>query len=159
MSSFRRTLSVIALSLVLAGPARAVSNAEIRAASKAWAKSVAGGDARVIAGHYAKGARLLGTFSKQARGSRGKIHEYFTGLTSGKQVSVKFAPGTWVQRLSDDVAVHSGDYTFRIREASGAREVPARFSITYLRQADGSHKIANHHSSVVPTDLRPSRPQ
>lgn len=108
-----------------------------------WNQALQSQDPKQVAALYAEDAVLLPTISNQVRSNAQQIADYFGDF-------VKLAPqGKLDQshvRIFDNLAMHSGVYTFSFGDGSTAQ---ARFSFVYI-QRDGNWQILEHHSSRMP---------
>src|SRR5262249_39682464 len=70
------------------------------------------------------------------------------------KATVKF--GDQLIRVYGNTAVNSGYYTFSYTKDGETKSIPARYSLTYVK--DGNDwKIVDHHSSAVPTPPKEAR--
>jgi len=117
----------------------------------AWAAAYATNDGPTAAALYTEDARLWGSVSRAQTVGRAAIAEYFGRVRPGATaIAVRFDEHA-VRPLADGVAVASGHYTFLRRLADGTdTEEPSRFSMVFVRGADGAWRIADHHSSRLP---------
>jgi len=109
-----------------------------------WNKSLATGNASVVAANYAPNAILLPTVSNKIRHTEAERIDYFEHFLLKKprgkidQANV---------RVFGDIALNSGLYTFTFSDGS---EVHARYTFVYQKQSDGRWLIIEHHSSKLP---------
>ena len=130
-----------------------MSHDEIRSLFAAWDAALRTGDASAVVRLYAPDAVLLPTFSNRVRRSHLEIMDYFGPLVARGASAVIDDSSI---RVFDDVAVHSGIYTFGF--ASGpVRSAQARFTFVYRRTGDG-WRIVEHHSSAMPETTAATRP-
>ena len=90
------------------------------------------------------GARLSPTI----RSDPAALKAYFVGAFQAlPKATVKF--GDQLIRVYGNTAVNSGYYTFSYAKDGETKSIPARYSLTYVK--DGNDwKIVDHHSSAVP---------
>src|SRR5215510_12482704 len=76
------------------------------------------------------------------------LKAYFVGAFQAlPKATVKF--GDQLIRVYGNTAVNSGYYTFSYTKDGETKSIPARYSLTYVK--DGNDwKIVDHHSSAVP---------
>ena len=119
-------------------------------ALRAWADAYGTMDGPRTAAVYTENARLWGTTSREQNVGRASIESYFSRSRPGV-TSISVAFGDYgVQQLGDRAAVASGYYTFAMKRADGTEaQLPARFSMTFVRGDDGIWRIADHHSSPL----------
>ncbi|MGG5821749.1 nuclear transport factor 2 family protein [Falsiroseomonas sp. HW251] len=89
--------------------------------------------------------------SREQTIGRGAIAAYFGRVRPGATaISVRIGEHS-LREAAPGVAIVAGHYTFVRRRADGTDELePSRFSMTFLRGADGAWRIADHHSSRLP---------
>ncbi len=151
-------LLIPAAALLASGPeARGQPNPnDPTALLAAWAAAYSSMDAPRLAALYTEEARLWGVTSREQSVGRAAIQASFGRPREGvTAVGVTYG-AHGVTRLNESAAVASGHWIFRMTLADGSeRQAPARFSITMTRLADGAWRIADHHSSFLPTPARP----
>lgn len=143
---------LVALFTILSGFVALSGFAEEKAldaeqALKQWEDSLNEGDLEGILGLYASDAVLWGTFSEVIRDDPGLIRGYFEALLQKKNVGVTF--GATVHRVYGDVHVFSGAYDFYYEDGGSVR-FPSRFTFVICKVEDGSYRIVQHHSSLMP---------
>jgi uncharacterized protein (TIGR02246 family) len=118
---------------------------------QAWAAAYATNDGPRAAALYTEDARLWGSVSRQQTLGRQAIAGYFGRVRPGAAgIAVRFGEHG-VRMLADGVAAASGHYTFVRRQTDGTEQLePSRFSMAMVRGADGTWRIADHHSSRLP---------
>jgi len=112
-----------------------------------WNQALQTGDADQVTACYTEDAVLLPTISPKVRRTPSEIRDYFVHFLMKKPV------GEIVEdhvRIFPDLAIHSGLYTFSVEEAGVRKDVPARFTFIYRKDAS-EWKILEHHSSLMPT--------
>lgn len=120
------------------------------AALDAWAEAFASQDGTRAAALYTEDARLWGTVSREQSVGQAAIIRYFGPMPGVTARSVAFADYA-LRDLGNGAAVASGQYTFTLHRADGSELRPAaRFSMTLLRGPDGTWRIVDHHSSLLP---------
>lgn len=119
------------------------SEAEVAALFEQWNDALQTGDPQQVVARYADRSLLLPTLSPIARYSAEQKVDYFAHfLPLGPR-------GRIVNRqihTDCDSAVDSGEYVFTFADG---KQVPARYTFTYARQA-GQWWITSHHSSALP---------
>lgn len=123
--------------------------AEIVAATEAWAAAYNSREPRQVLALYAPDAVLWGTVSPVLRDTPAAIGAYFENMPERPHARVTI--GDHRVRVFGDVAINTGYYTFTNLRSDGTTESNAsRFSFTYHLR-DGRWWIVDHHSSRVPT--------
>ncbi len=150
--SFTRHLCLtLILSLVLLGSAPtawAGAKEEVAAATAKWAEVFVDDNPDPILSLYDKEGVLWGTLSPTRRDTPEALRDYF-------EKAFKALPGHKVTfgdqyiRVYGDTAINTGYYTFSFVKDGETKTLPARYSFTYVKRADG-WKIVDHHSSKVP---------
>jgi hypothetical protein len=132
----------------IAGP----QEEEVAAATPRWGSVFAENNPDTITALYAKDAVLWGTLSPTVRADPGAVKAYFVGAFGAlPQATVKF--GDHLIRVYGNTAVNTGYYTFSYIKDGEAKSIPARYSLTYVK--DGNDwKIVDHHSSAMPAPPR-----
>ncbi|MBI1208103.1 MAG: DUF4440 domain-containing protein [Azospirillum sp.] len=123
----------------------------IHQALDSWVGAVTSGraDAPDLAvAHYAPEGVLWATYSDVIRDNHAAIRDYFVRFTALPKLSCLITHRN--VRLSGDVAVVSGSYTFSYEKDGAKVDVPARYSFVFNRLG-GRWLILDHHSSVTPT--------
>jgi uncharacterized protein (TIGR02246 family) len=129
--------------LAIAGPQE-----DVAAATANWANVFGDNNPDAILPLYAKDAVLWGTLSPTVRSDPGAIKAYFVGAFSVlPKASVKF--GEQLIRIYGNTAVNTGYYTFSYVKDGETKSLPARYSLTFVKDAD-QWLIVDHHSSAVP---------
>jgi uncharacterized protein (TIGR02246 family) len=133
-----------ALSPPTSASATSKQKSEILALFDQWNKSLATGNASMVAANYAPNAILLPTVSNKLRYTEAERIDYFEHFLLKKphgkidQANV---------RVFGDIALNSGLYTFTFSDGS---KVHARYTFVYQKQSDGRWLIIEHHSSKLP---------
>jgi uncharacterized protein (TIGR02246 family) len=154
---FKRAISVLLLafagslfmpsSVALAGPKE-----EIAAATAKWAQALGQNDPDTIVPLYASDGVLWGTLSPTVRADRAALRDYF--VTAFKVLpGLKVAFGEQLIRVYGNTGVNTGYYTFSYSKDGEARTLPARYSITFVKQGE-NWMIVDHHSSAMPVPPR-----
>jgi uncharacterized protein (TIGR02246 family) len=144
-----------ALAVVLAAspiwaapPALSDSREEIAAATSHWAHTLRQNDPDRITRLYAEDSVLWGTLSPTVRANPAAVRDYFvTAFEVLPELDVTFGE-QWI-RVYGNAAVNTGYYTFSYRKDGEARELPARYSFTFVKAGD-EWVIVDHHSSAMP---------
>lgn len=111
-----------------------------------WNNALQTENPKAVAALYAEDAVLLPTVSNLARTNLAEIEDYFAHFLEKKPY------GTIIQRnvkKGCNKLTDAGIYSFRLTDASGTKEVMARYTFVYEHRNSG-WKIAHHHSSVMP---------
>jgi uncharacterized protein (TIGR02246 family) len=147
----RRSLLVLLPAFALAGAEAMAQPASPEAVLAAWAEAYATNDGPRCALLYTEDARLWGSVSRAQTVGRAAIADYFGRVRPGATaIAVRFRDFA-LRPVTADVAIASGRYTFvRILPDGTERLEPSRFSMTFVRGADGAWRIADHHSSRMP---------
>jgi uncharacterized protein (TIGR02246 family) len=133
----------ISVQTAMAGPQE-----DVMAAGQQWATVFADNNPDTISAFYAKDGVLWGTLSPTVRSDPAGVKAYFVGAFQAlPKATVKF--GDQLIRVYGNTAVNTGYYTFFYIKDGETKTLPARYSITYVK--DGNDwKIVDHHSSEVP---------
>lgn len=147
VSSAALALSILLMSFAsnaLAGPKE-----EVRAATLAWGQALGEDDPEKVLPFYSDDAVLWGTLSPSVRSDRAALRDYF--VTAFKVLpGLKVAFGDQLIRVYGNTAVNTGYYTFSYVKDGEAKSLPARYSLTYVK--NGEHwLIVDHHSSAMPS--------
>ena len=124
---------------------------QVAAATRAWIDAMGSHDQERVLALYDPEAVLWGTTSPTIRDNPASIREYFNFLRTAPPY-YKGVLGEQRIRVSGDMAINSGTYTFigpAVDAAGKPISRPARFSFVY-RNRDGRWLIVDHHSSAVP---------
>lgn len=127
---------------------------EISALFDQWNASLATGKAEEVAKNYAPDGILLPTVSNKVRHTSAEIADYFVHFLQKKP------KGTILEcniRKYGDIAINSGVYRFDIEADGKPKQVQARYTYVYKKQADGKWLIAEHHSSGMPEKAEPKK--
>ena len=141
-------LMLLSTQTATAQTATAGPQAEVAAATQKWGAIFAQNNPDTILALYDKNAVLWGTLSPTVRSDPGALKAYFVGAFGAlPKATVKF--GDQLIRVYGNTAVNTGYYTFSYVKDGEAKSIPARYSLTYVK--DGNDwKIVDHHSSSVP---------
>jgi hypothetical protein len=124
----------------------------VAAAMGKWVTVLAENNPDTILALYAKDAVLWGTLSPTVRSDPAALKEYFVGAFKAlPKLTVKF--GDQLIRVYGDTAVNTGYYTFSYTKDGETRSLPARYSITFVKDGNDC-KIVDHHSSAMPSPPR-----
>jgi uncharacterized protein (TIGR02246 family) len=130
-------------STTIAGPQE-----DVAAATANWARVFADNNPDTILPLYAKDAVLWGTLSPTVRSDPGAIKAYFAGAFNAlPKATVKF--GDQLIRVYGNTAVNTGYYTFSYVMDGESKSVPARYSLTFVKDGE-KWMIVDHHSSAMP---------
>jgi hypothetical protein len=93
-------------------------------------------------------AVLWGTLSPTVRSDPAALKAYVVGAFQAlPKLTVKF--GEQLIRVYGDTAVNTGYYTFAFTKDGETKSLPARYSLTYVKEGNDC-KIVDHHSSAMP---------
>jgi uncharacterized protein (TIGR02246 family) len=138
-----------ALSVVFAVPqAWAQPENEVAEATAKWAEVFAENNPDTIVALYAEDGVLWGTLSSTVRSEPAEVRDYFErAFQALPNAKVEF--GEQLIRVYDNTAINTGYYTFSYTGNGEVKNIPARYSFTYVKDGD-EWKIVDHHSSAVP---------
>ncbi len=148
-----RSLLAALLGLALAtGAARAAGPAaELAAAPEAWRAAYDSMEGARGRGGLHGGCDAVGQHEPRTHDRHGRDRRLFRTDAAGRRRDLRHLRGVFAAGGRTGVAVASGHYTFHRRMADGrASADPSRFSMTFVRGADGLWRIADHHSSRLP---------
>ena len=154
IGTFLRTClsGVIVCQLLTGGFALAGPKEDVAAASMKWAGALGENDPDQVLPFYAKDAVLWGTLSPTVRADRAALRDYF--VTAFKVLpSLKVAFGEQLIRVYGNTAVNTGYYTFSYVKDGEAKTLPARYSLTLVKEGE-NWMIVDHHSSAMPAPPR-----
>src|SRR5262245_8315485 len=121
---------------------------DVAAATAKWGETLGQNDPDKVLTLYATDAVLWGTLSPTVRADRAALRDYFVGafkVLPGLKVSF----GEQLIRIYGATAVNTGYYTFSYLKDGETRSVAARYSFTYVKNAD-QWLIVDHHYSAMP---------
>lgn len=122
-----------------------------------WNASLASGDPEKVADLYAPNGVLLPTVSNSVRADREGLVDYFTNFLKLKPQGVIDEYGIREEACdangNSTVISNSGIYTFTL--GADGSQVQCRFTYVY-KKIGNDWKILHHHSSQLPTKLKPS---
>ena len=150
---FRRwtsaVLVVLSVSMLLAASvASAGPKEDVAAATMKWAQTLGQNDPDNVVLLYATDGVLWGTLTPTVRADRAAVRDYFV-------TAFKFLPGLKVTfgeqliRVYGGTAVNTGYYTFSWIKDGETKTLPARYSLTFVRDGE-NWIIVDHHSSAMP---------
>jgi len=149
------TISAVVLVLnagVSVQTAMACSKEAVATAVERWATVFADNNPDTIVALYSKDAVLWGTLSPTVRSDPAALKAYFVGAFQAlPKATVKF--GDQLVRVYGDTAVDTGYYTFSYTKDGETKSIPARYSITFVKEGNDC-KIVDHHSSAMPAPLK-----
>jgi hypothetical protein len=129
--------------------ARACSKEAVAGAVDKWTTVLAENNPDTIVALYSKDAVLWGTLSPTVRSDPAALKAYFVAAFQAlPRLTVKF--GDQLIRVYGDTAVNTGYYTFSFTKDGETKSLPARYSLTYVKEGNDC-KIVDHHSSAMPT--------
>jgi len=122
--------------------------AEVAAATLAWGQALDADDPDKVRPLYADDAVLWGTLSPTVRSERAALRDYF--VTAFKVLpGLKVAFGDQLIRVYGSTAVNTGYCTFSYVKDGETKNLPARYSFTYVKSGE-RWLIVDHHSSAMP---------
>ncbi len=124
---------------------------EVKAAFGEWIEDVNHKDMHKLLSLYDEHADLHPTLSGKLRTSSSEIEDYFMHFLALSKLHAETS-ASHIQ-VFDDVAINDGFYVFSFEESGKPKVLKARYSFTYLKEANG-WKIIDHHSSVVPNEAK-----
>jgi len=141
---------VVSVALAIVNPvASAGPKEDVAAATEKWAQALGQDDPDKVLPLYSDDAVLWGTLAPVVRSDRTALRDYF--VTAFKVLpSLKVAFGDQLIRVYDNAAVNTGYYTFSFMKDGETKNVPARYSFTYVKRGD-DWLIVDHHSSAMPS--------
>jgi hypothetical protein len=152
MMQTRLAISAVVLLLsagVSVQSARACSTEAVAGAVDKWTTVLAENNPDTIVALYSKDAVLWGTLSPTVRSDPAALKAYFVAAFQAlPKLTVKF--GDQLIRVYGDTAVNTGYYTFSFTKDGETKSLPARYSLTYVKEGNDC-KIVDHHSSAMPT--------
>lgn len=123
--------------------------AEVTAATQGWGQALGEDDPEKVLSFYADDAVLWGTLSPKMRSDRAALRDYFVAAFKALP-GLKVAFGDQLIRVYGNAAVNSGSYTFSFVKDGEAKSLPARYSLTYVKNGE-RWLIVDHHSSAMPS--------
>jgi hypothetical protein len=151
MMQTRLAISAVVLLLsasVSVQTATACSKEAVAGAVDRWTTVLAENNPDTIVALYSKDAVLWGTLSPTVRSDPAALKAYFVAAFQAlPKLTVKF--GDQLIRVYGDTAVNTGYYTFSFTKDGETKSLPARYSLTYVKEGNDC-KIVDHHSSAMP---------
>src|SRR5690349_11660625 len=136
------------LLLLLGSVASAGPKEDVAAATMKWAQTLGQNDPDKVVLLYATDGVLWGTLSPTVRADRAALRDYF--VTAFKVLpGLKVTFGDQLIRVYGNAAVNTGYYTFSYSKDGEVKTLPARYSFTYIKNAE-RWLIVDHHSSAMP---------
>lgn len=118
------------------------------AALQAWVEAFNSRDPKRIVARYAPDAVFWGTTAKAIATTPAQVWEYFKD--SGQRPAIRVTIDSSVERVSGNVAIISGAYTFAdVADGVSSNIRPARYTLVFQRIGD-AWLIVAHHSSRLP---------
>ena len=91
---------------------------------------------------------MWGTLSPTVRSDPAALKAYVVGAFQAlPKLTVKF--GDQLIRVYGDTAINTGYYTFSFTKDGETKSLPARYSLTFVKEGNDC-KIVDHHSSAMP---------
>lgn len=147
----RAVSTTLALAIVLLSSgsnAFVEPKSEVAAATLAWGQALGEDDPEKVLPLYADDAVLWGTLSPTVRADRAALRDYF--VTAFRVLpGLKVAFGDQLIRVYGNAAVNTGYYTFSYVKDGEAKSLPARYSLTCVKNGE-RWLIVDHHSSAMP---------
>src|SRR2546421_7590200 len=138
--------------LLTASVASAAPKDDVAAATMKWAQTLGQNDPDKIVALYAPDGALWGTLSPTLRTNRAALRDYF--VTAFKILpGLKVTFGEQFIRVYGSTAVNTGYYTFAYVKDGEAKTLPARYSLTFVKNGE-NWMIVDHHSSAMPAPPR-----
>ena len=122
------------------------NSSEISYQFEKWNKALLTKDPDRVVACYAEDAILLPTVSAKVRHNHDEIRDYFVHFLAKNPAGRIDEQNI---RIFNDIAINSGLYTFAVTENDQRKDVAARFTFVYRKNAQG-WQIIEHHSSVLP---------
>ena len=120
-----------------------MSDSEITKLFNLWNSALKTKDPKKVSALYEKNGILIPTLSNKVRHNHEEIEDYFINFLAKGPIGKINESNI---RTYDQVAIHSGLYTFTFEDGTSAS---ARFTFVY--RWDGQHwMITEHHSSKLP---------
>src|ERR1700760_2340825 len=122
--------------------------ADVAAVTASWATALGEDDPDKVLPLYADDAVLWGTLSPALRADRAALRDYF--VTAFKVLpGLKVSFGDQLIRVYGNAAINTGYYTFSYSKDGEVKTLPARYSLTYIKNGE-RWLIVDHHSSAMP---------
>jgi len=145
-------ISLLAACLLAASSAWAGPKEDVAAATAKWGETLGQQNPDASTALYAKDGVLWGTLSPTVRSGPDAIRAYFVAAFAAlPQIKVTF--GDQLIRVYGDTAINTGYYTFAYTKDGESKNLPARYSFTFVKDGD-RWMIVDHHSSSVPAPSR-----
>ena len=125
-----------------------LNEADVTALFDRWNAALHTGDPAQVTALYHDDALLLPTVSNRPRANHAEINDYFTEFLKKKPVG---KIERRIVRLGCNMAVDGGIYTFNFGKDGSS--VTGRYTFLY-EFVGGEWKIASHHSSAMPQDIK-----
>lgn len=139
--------AVVFLASCTTTPLGPASSGAVAAATAAWVDAYNSRDPERIVAQYDRDAVLWGTTSKTIAKTPEQVWDYFKEARSRPNARVVVTDQN--TRVSGDMAVNAGSYTFSDVRDGVRQDNPARFTLVF-RLREGKWRIVHHHSSRVP---------
>jgi uncharacterized protein (TIGR02246 family) len=134
---------LITASVALAGP-----KDDVAAATAKWGQTLAQNNPDTLIPLYAADGVLWGTLSPTVRADGAALRAYFVGAFKALP-GLKVTFGEQLIRVYGSTGVNTGYYTFSYSKDGETRTLPARYSLTFVKQGE-NWLIVDHHSSAMP---------
>ena len=144
----RILLALAVVLLPLGSVASAGSKEDVSAATSEWGQVLGEDDPDKVLPLYADDAVLWGTLSPMVRADRAALRDYF--VTAFRVLpGLKVTFGDQLIRVYGNAAINTGYYTFSYSKDGEVKTLPARYSLTYIKNGE-RWLIVDHHSSAMP---------
>ncbi len=120
---------------------------DVGAALTEWVHAIEAHDAPKVVALYDKDSVMLSAFAVDPITTHAALLEYYKKVVAEPQIDINVTKQD--PRVSGNVAVNTGLYTFHWVQDGETMDIPARFSFVYVLK-DGKWSIISHHSSRVP---------
>jgi uncharacterized protein (TIGR02246 family) len=143
-----RLLFSLSAVFLIASDAFAGPKEDVAAATAKWGETLGQNDPDRVVALYATEAVLWGTLSPTVRADRAALRDYF--VTAFKVLpNLKVSFGEQLIRVYGTTAVNTGYYTFSYVKEREQKTLPARYSLTLVKDGE-NWMIVDHHSSAMP---------
>jgi uncharacterized protein (TIGR02246 family) len=143
-----RLLFALSAVFLIASDAFAGPKEDVAAATAKWGETLGQNDPDRVVALYATDAVLWGTLSPTVRADRAALRDYF--VTAFKVLpNLKVSFGEQLIRVYGTTAVNTGYYTFSYVKEREQKTLPARYSLTLVKDGE-NWMIVDHHSSAMP---------
>jgi len=143
---------IVSLFLTACATSSAGRKEDVAAATMTWGQTLGQNDPDKLVLLYASDGVLWGTLSPTVRADRAALRDYF--VTAFRVLpGLKVTFGEQLVRVYGDTAVNTGYYTFSYGKDGETKTLPARYSLTFVKEGE-KWMIVDHHSSAMPPPPR-----